>query len=83
MPIEDFFTGLTCANDKANLVRVPQTLYRISQTEPDTSIVCTRCGAVGWYEQVVKQGAGLLNGILTQEQLADMIKQFSVAPDDR
>ena len=80
MPIEDFYTGLTCANDQANLVRVPQTLYRIPETEPDTSIVCPRCGAVGWYEQVVKQGAGLINGLLTQEQCAEIIKELSVAP---
>ena len=80
MSIEDFYTGLTCADDKANLLRVPQALYRIAQTEPNTSIVCTHCGAVGWHEQVIKQGAGLINGLLTQEQCVEVIKKLSVAP---
>jgi hypothetical protein len=81
MAINDFYTGLTCANDGAVLVRVPQTLYRIPETEPDTSIVCTNCGAIGWYEQVVKQGAGLINGLLTHKQCAEIVKQLSVVPD--
>ena len=71
--VRNFMEGFRAAFPDLNF-------YRIPETEPDTSIVCPRCGAVGWYEQVVKQGAGLINGLLTQEQCAEIIKELSVAP---
>ena len=79
MAFQNFVTGMTCNQCKIALVRVPQTLFPIAETKPDTSIVCTECGAVGWYEEVVK-GAGLRTGILTLDQCNDLIEKLRVAP---
>jgi RNase P subunit RPR2 len=78
MAFMDFLTKMTCSTCKTELVRVPQTLFPIAQTKPDTSIVCVDCGALGRYEEVVK-GAGMIR-ILTKDQCADLIAKLGVSP---
>ena len=77
MANSNLVTQMTCASCKIPLVRVPQALFPISETEPDTSIVCTGCGAVGRYEEVVK-GAGLTPGVLIPDQCSDLIKKLGI-----
>jgi len=78
MPFQDFLTSVDCHNCKTKLVRVPQAVCRITYTEPDDSIVCVDCGALGVYEEVVK-GAGLSGGLLTKEEIDDVVKKLQAA----
>jgi hypothetical protein len=80
MPFQDFLTAIDCANCGTKLVRVPQAICRITYTEPDDSIVCVDCGAHGVYEQVVRQGAGLSRGILTKDEVDEIVEKLQAAP---
>ena len=80
MVVQHFLTDITCNTCGMAFLRVPQAIYRIAETEPDASIVCTVCRAVGRYEEVIKQGAGLRGNVLTEEQCAEIIEKLRVAP---
>ena len=67
MTLSDFVTNLTCANCKTTLIRVLQSLYRVTETEPDATILCPNCGAFGGYKEVTEQGAGLIGGWFTRQ----------------
>jgi uncharacterized Zn finger protein (UPF0148 family) len=52
----------------------------IRETEPPTDrVFCPTCGAVGLYEQVAKEGAGLIGGIFTQEELVALRRKAGIA----
>jgi RNase P subunit RPR2 len=77
MAFMDFLTRMTCSTCKTELVRVPQALFPIAETKPDTSIVCVDCGALGRYEEVVK-GAGLIR-VLTKDQCDNLVAKLRVS----
>jgi hypothetical protein len=77
MASRNFVTQMSCSNCKTALVRVPQALFPIPETEPDTAIVCIDCGAVGRFEEVVK-GAGLTPRVLTPDQCSDLVKKLGI-----
>jgi hypothetical protein len=65
--------GNTCRQCKTRLVRVPQTHYPIDEFAPDDAIVCIDCGAVGSLPGVLFRGDGLVGGLLTSKQCAEII----------
>jgi hypothetical protein len=69
---------MICYNCKTYLVRVPQSFFRIAETEPDTAIICPECGAFGWYEEVVKNGQGLSLGPLPPDELTNLRKKLGI-----
>jgi hypothetical protein len=63
---------LRCSKDSEPLVLV-------SGPQGDVLAVCPICGS-GWkYEQVAKQSAGLIAGLLSEEQLLDLKQQIRIA----
>lgn len=64
--------GNTCAACKTTLVRVPQSVYPITEVAPDDAIFCVDCGAVGSLRGVMTQGDGLIGGLLTTRQRAEI-----------
>jgi hypothetical protein len=71
--------GNTCDACKATLVRVPQSVYPITEFAPDDAIVCVDCGAAGSHHGVIKQGDGLAGGILTKKQCVEITEALKVA----
>lgn len=62
--------AIKCHQCKVPLVR---------ETEPPTDrVFCPNCGAAGLYEQVAKEGAGLIGGIFTQEELAALRRKAGI-----
>jgi len=62
------FLGIKCADCGDKFIR-------ITQSETD-QVVCPTCLAVGDYEDVVKQGAGITRGILVEEETKDFIERL-------
>jgi hypothetical protein len=68
--------GNTCHGCKTTLVRVPQSVYQITEFAPDDAIVCVDCGAVGSLRGVLTQGDGLVGGLLTTKQCAEITESL-------
>jgi hypothetical protein len=64
--------GNTCHRCKTTLARVPQSIYPIDEFAPDDAIVCVDCGAVGSLSGVLTRGDGLVGGLLTAKQRAEI-----------
>lgn len=60
--------GNICDQCKSTLVRVPQSVYAITEFAPQEAIVCVDCGAAGSFPGVMTQGDGLVGGLLTTRQ---------------
>ena len=75
--------GHTCGfcAEAPTLVHVPQSVFSIAHTEPADSIACLECGAAGKIEEVIKEGAPLTGGVLSADQLADMIEALKISSD--
>jgi hypothetical protein len=58
-------TKLRCRQCGASLVHIPQ-------AQPDRTIACLDCGGIGNYEEVTLEGAWLIWGVLTPEELRDL-----------
>ena len=78
MALSDLRTRMICHKCKTNLVRIPQSFFRIAETEPNTSIICPECGAFGGYEQVAKNGDGLSLGPLLPDERANLRKKLGI-----
>lgn len=77
MATQDFtLLPVKCAQCSEPLVRVtlPETYDRV---------YCVQCGGVGDYEQVIERTAGLIGGLLTEEELLDLREQFRLAREQR
>jgi hypothetical protein len=54
-------------------------LALVTQAEGDVFAVCPDCGS-GWkYEEVAENSAGLVSGILSEEQLVSLRKQIRIS----
>jgi hypothetical protein len=71
--------GNTCHECKTTLVRVPQSVYPITELAPDEAIVCVDCGAVGSLRGVLAQGDGPVGGLLTAKQCAEIAEALRAA----
>jgi hypothetical protein len=71
--------GNTCHVDKSPLVRVPQSVYPITELAPDDAIVCLSCGAAGSLRGVLTQGDGLVGGLLTKRQRVEITEALRAA----
>jgi hypothetical protein len=58
------------------LVRVPQSIYQIAGLLPDDAIACLDCGVAGSHLGVVKEDDGLVSGILTTKQRAEITERL-------
>lgn len=73
MQIQEFsFLPIKCGKCQTALVRV-------TLPEAYDRVYCTDCGAAGDYKEVVEGTAGLMAGLLTQEELLDLREQFRLA----
>jgi hypothetical protein len=71
--------GNTCHGCKTTLVRVPQSVYQITELAPDDAIVCVDCGAAGSLRGVLTQSDGLQGGLLTKRQCVEITEALRAA----
>jgi phenolic acid decarboxylase len=74
MTIRDFtIDGSKCQGCGSSLVYIPQSIYRIPETEPSDTVACLNCGAGRRSKEVFEQHAGLIGGFFIKDRCIQII----------
>ena len=70
----------TVLNVKCHSCQEP--LVRLTRSETDDFVFCPICGGILSYEELIKNSAGLIGGILTMEELNQLRAEAGLDPKE-